>query len=60
MWTFEIYSNGSRVKVKTGLADFGDAQDYIEGLYGDDITIVSQDFVASEEGNKGLFGGLFS
>ena len=54
-WVFEIYTNGSRIQVSTGLNDFGDAERYIYNLYGDDAVIVSQDFVG-ETKKGGLLG----
>ena len=59
-WLIEIYTNGSRVKVDTGLWDYNDAVSYVERLYGDDITIVGQE-TKGETQRTGLLGlgGLF-
>lgn len=54
-WLIEIYVNGSRVKVDTGLWDYNDAVSYVERLYGDDITIVGQE-TKGETQRTGLFG----
>jgi len=55
-WTITIWTNGSRVKVDTGLWDYNDAIAYVERLYGDDYSIVSQETTGAETQKGGLLG----
>ena len=42
-WTITIQKGGSRITVNTGLFDFDEALEHVFALYGDDVTVVSQE-----------------
>lgn len=59
-WRFKIYKNGQIFQhdCPQGVAMFDDAVSIIKNLYGQDITITSQEYLDPQPTNTG--GGLFN